>query len=100
MRLSHIRRIFISLENKLQFAFMNTGKSYDRWASQYDTNENKTRDLEAIALRESLANVEFNNCLEMGCGTGKNTIWLLQKAKRVMAVDFSKEMLAHAKEKI
>lgn len=79
---------------------MNTGMAYDRWASQYDTNENKTRDLEALALRESLANIEFNHCLEMGCGTGKNTIWLLQKAKRIMAVDLSKEMLARAKEKI
>ncbi len=79
---------------------MNTGMAYDRWASQYDTNENKTRDLEGLALRETLADIEFSHCLEMGCGTGKNTGWLLQKAKQVTAVDLSAEMLALAREKI
>ncbi|MFI5155711.1 MAG: class I SAM-dependent methyltransferase [Chitinophagales bacterium] len=79
---------------------MNTGMAYDRWASQYDTNENKTRDLEGLALREMLSDIEFSRCLEMGCGTGKNTGWLLQKAKQVTAVDLSTEMLAIAREKI
>jgi len=79
---------------------MDTGMAYDRWASQYDTNENKTRDLEGFALRETLASIEFSLCLEMGCGTGKNTVWLLQKATQITAVDLSVEMLNRAKEKI
>lgn len=79
---------------------MDTKQAYDLWSKQYDSNENKTRDLEAKALRESLANIEFDNCLEIGCGTGKNTEWLLQKAKQITAVDFSEEMLARAKEKV
>jgi ubiquinone/menaquinone biosynthesis C-methylase UbiE len=74
--------------------------AYNQWAEQYDTNQNKTRDMEAIALRKALANISFDNCLEIGCGTGKNTEWLLQKAQQVMAVDFSEAMLAKAKEKI
>jgi predicted TPR repeat methyltransferase len=79
---------------------MNTKKAYDNWSSQYDTNLNKTRDLEALALQQTLTGIEFNSCLEIGCGTGKNTAWLIGKAKEITAVDLSVEMLAKAKEKI
>ena len=74
--------------------------AYNSWAQQYDSNENKTRDLEARSLRETLAPLTFEHCLEIGCGTGKNTAWLLQKAASVTAVDLSEEMLSKAKEKI
>lgn len=79
---------------------MSVEKAYNIWAAQYDTNENKTRDLEAQALRTTLASVAFDDCLEIGCGTGKNTAWLVTKAKHITAVDLSEEMLAKAKEKI
>ncbi|HEX6889050.1 MAG TPA: class I SAM-dependent methyltransferase [Chryseolinea sp.] len=79
---------------------MNTEESYNKWADQYDTSINKTRDLEASSLRESLANISFEDCLEIGCGTGKNTTWLLTKAQHITAVDLSMEMLSKAKEKI
>lgn len=79
---------------------MNTRQAYNIWASQYDTNDNKTRDLEGQALRSSLADIAFNTCLEIGCGTGKNTEWLIKKAKQVTAIDLSDGMLAKAKEKI
>jgi len=79
---------------------MDTQSAYNNWASQYDTNENKTRDLEAKALREILSNVNFKSCLEIGCGTGKNTEWLLTRADEITAVDLSEEMLSKAKEKI
>jgi predicted TPR repeat methyltransferase len=79
---------------------MDTKEAYDLWATRYDTNDNKTRDLEAQALRITLASIPFDNCLEIGCGTGKNTEWLIQKAKAVLAVDLSEEMLRKAKEKI
>lgn len=75
-------------------------QAYDSWAQQYDSNENKTRDLEARSLRETLAPLSFEHCLEIGCGTGKNTVWLMQKAATVTAVDLSVEMLVKAKEKI
>jgi len=79
---------------------MGVGDSYDNWAAQYDTNLNRTRDLEALAFREILGNIHFDHCLEMGCGTGKNTVWLESKASKVVAVDLSAEMLKKAKEKI
>jgi predicted TPR repeat methyltransferase len=79
---------------------MSVQKAYDSWSAQYDTNINKTRDLEALALQQTLAGIAFNNCLEIGCGTGKNTAWLLSKANHITAVDLSTEMLAKAKQKI
>jgi len=79
---------------------MDTRQAYNRWAEQYDTNVNKTRDLEAIALRRTLANKTFNRILEIGCGTGKNTEWLQTISREMVAVDLSEEMLAKAKEKI
>lgn len=79
---------------------MDTRQAYNIWASQYDTNNNKTRDLEAKALRRSLCGITFGSCLEIGCGTGKNTEWLVERAEKVLAVDLSDEMLARAKEKI
>lgn len=79
---------------------MNVQQSYNYWAEQYDTNGNKTRDLEALALRNTLSNISFDSVLEIGCGTGKNTTWLLEKAKQVTAIDLSEKMLAKAKEKI
>ena len=79
---------------------INPREAYNTWATQYDTNQNKTRDLEGIALRTALADVPFSSVLEIGCGTGKNTVWLLQQAAHVTAVDLSEEMLAKAKEKV
>jgi ubiquinone/menaquinone biosynthesis C-methylase UbiE len=79
---------------------METEEAYNQWSEQYDTNHNKTRDLEAIALRESFTGLSFENCLEIGCGTGKNTSWLITKAKKVTAVDLSYSMLTKAIEKI
>ncbi len=79
---------------------MTVQQAYNVWALQYDSNNNKTRDLEGVALRETLNDIPFGNCLEVGCGTGKNTQWLITKANTVTAVDLSEEMLAKAKEKI
>jgi ubiquinone/menaquinone biosynthesis C-methylase UbiE len=79
---------------------MDVKSAYNQWAKQYDSNDNKTRDLEAIALKTTLSDLSFKSCLEIGCGTGKNTQWLQNKAAQVTAVDFSEEMIAQAKKKL
>lgn len=79
---------------------MDIKTAYNIWSEQYDTNENKTRDIEAIAIRKTLAKNKIDNCLEIGCGTGKNTQWLATRSKHLTAVDFSEEMIAKAKQKI
>lgn len=79
---------------------MSTQSHYDHWSQQYDTNENKTRDLEALACRHTLYQLTFARVLEIGAGTGKNTVWYSHSADEIVAVDLSAEMLAKAKEKI
>ncbi len=78
---------------------MNNQNAYNKWSKTYDAMENKTRDLEAEALREMISG-ENLNVLEIGCGTGKNTEFLQTKAKYLIGADFSEEMLAKAKAKI
>ena len=79
---------------------MNNQEAYNVWSQNYDTVENKTRDIEASAFREILSKINFTNVLEIGCGTGKNTEWLVTKAQSIIGIDFSDEMLNKAKSKI
>jgi len=79
---------------------MSIEKAYNSWAEQYDTNENRTRDIDIKSTVETLSKYNFKTVLELGCGTGKNTDWLLKKAERIIGLDFSQEMLDIAKEKI
>lgn len=79
---------------------MNIKEAYKNWSLQYDSGLNKTRDLEAASLKELLNNYSFHRCLELGCGTGKNTGWLITKCNSILAIDISDEMLAIAKQKI
>ncbi len=78
---------------------MSIRKKYNSWAKSYDEMINKTRDLEAKALRETITS-HYINIVELGCGTGKNTSWLLEKCESLIALDFSEEMLAKARKKI
>ncbi len=78
---------------------MDIKAAYNDWAAIYDSNANKTRDLEATALKDTVASINFNSCLEIGCGTGKNTSTLLARSTTITAVDFSEKMLQQAKVK-
>jgi malonyl-CoA O-methyltransferase len=71
--------------------------AYDRWAAQYDTDANDTRELNAEVLRKQTFIEEEDAVLELGCGTGLNTEWLAAQAGHVIATDVSEEMLARAR---
>ena len=79
---------------------MQTQDAYNNWAKTYDTVTNPTRDLEGKAIRILLEHETPHHLLEIGCGTGKNTQWLLNKCTNLTAIDFSPEMLKIAREKI
>jgi malonyl-CoA O-methyltransferase len=79
---------------------MNVQKSYNQWAATYDTDENLTRDLDGIATRQTLGQRHWQAILELGCGTGKNTVFLAQLAAAVTALDFSPEMMTQAQAKV
>lgn len=79
---------------------MDTREAYNKWAHSYDSVANKTRDLEKNAAIRTLNDADFSRTIEIGCGTGKNTVWIAEKAKEVLAVDFSEEMMRNAQEKV
>lgn len=79
---------------------MNIQEAYNTWADSYDTVLNKTRDLEARAIRTVVPGGHFQEVIELGCGTGKNIEWLATRAAHFTAVDFSSEMLLKAQQKL
>jgi ubiquinone/menaquinone biosynthesis C-methylase UbiE len=79
---------------------MTIQNAYNHWAQTYDTDNNLTRDLDALVTEKALSNVNCHAILELGCGTGKNTMLLARLADSVTAFDFSQEMLVKAKAKV
>jgi malonyl-CoA O-methyltransferase len=79
---------------------MNIQGAYDEWSQTYDTDRNLTRDLDQQIMLETLANQRFYSILELGCGTGKNTSFLVTIGTKVHALDFSQGMIEKAREKV
>ena len=79
---------------------MSIQKAYNEWSETYDSDENLTRDLDQQVTREALAGLHFHSILEIGCGTGKNTAFLVQIGAHVHALDFSEGMIEKAREKV
>jgi ubiquinone/menaquinone biosynthesis C-methylase UbiE len=78
---------------------MQTKQAYAEWASTYDSDRNRTRDLDESVTRKLLGGLRVKSILEIGCGTGKNTLLFAQIGEQVKAVDFSEEMIAQARRK-
>ncbi len=78
---------------------MNVAYAYNQWSDTYDSMANKTRDLEAQAIRSVLKNIHVAHSIEWGCGTGKNTGFLKSISQTLIAIDFSEHMLEKAKSK-
>ncbi len=79
---------------------MDIQSAYNEWSGTYDTDENLTRDLDQQVTRNLLGDLHFDSILEIGCGTGKNTVFLAQIGQKVNAVDFSQGMIEKAQEKV
>jgi ubiquinone/menaquinone biosynthesis C-methylase UbiE len=78
---------------------MSIREGYDRWADQYDDNDNRTRDLSMERLRQAELPLAGARVFEAGCGTGLNTDFLAAQAERVVAMDFSEGMLERARDR-
>jgi ubiquinone/menaquinone biosynthesis C-methylase UbiE len=74
--------------------------AYDRWAATYDSDANRTRDLDALVVRRAAPDVTARDVLELAPGTGKNTVWLAERARSVIGLDASPGMLAVARRRV
>jgi malonyl-CoA O-methyltransferase len=72
---------------------------YDRWSAVYDHDGNPLQALESPIFRAVVGNVCGLAALDLGCGTGRHSLWLAAAGATVTAVDFSEGMLAEARKK-
>ena len=77
----------------------NVRDGYNRWATVYDDDRNPLQGLEGPLVQQACGNVQGLRVLDMGCGTGRHTLWLAQAGAEVTGIDFSEAMLAKAHEK-
>lgn len=79
---------------------MSVQEAYNRWAEQYDDNDNRTRDLNMQCLRRAGLPLAGARVFEAGCGTGLNTEYLAGQGAQVVAMDFSAAMLERARARV
>jgi malonyl-CoA O-methyltransferase len=72
---------------------------YDRWAAVYDHDGNPLQAMEGPVVRAMAGDVRGLAVLDLGCGTGRHTLWLADAGATVTAIDFSEGMLAEARRK-
>jgi len=75
-------------------------EGYARWAPSYDLGPNPLLALEERHLSPMLATVAGARVLDLGCGTGRWSTWLIQVgAGLVVGLDFSRAMVGEANKK-
>ena len=72
---------------------------YDRWAAVYEVDGNPLQGLEEPHFRAAVGDVRGRAVLDLGCGTGRHSLWLASNGAHVTALDFSAGMLTEARAK-
>src|SRR5262245_5069064 len=72
---------------------------YDRWAAVYDHDANPLQALEEPVVRRAVGDPAGLDVLDLGCGTGRDALWLAAAGATVTAIDFSEGMLDEARRK-
>jgi ubiquinone/menaquinone biosynthesis C-methylase UbiE len=76
-------------------------RAYDLWAASYNAESNPVRDLNNRTIESWLPSLSGRTVLDIGCGTGYFCECALNKgAKTIYGVDFSKEMVRLASERL
>jgi SAM-dependent methyltransferase len=75
-------------------------EGYEEWAETYDAPGNQLIDLEQPIVREILDDLPRGVALDVACGTGRHTRYLVGLGHHVIGVDSSEAMLAKARESV
>jgi ubiquinone/menaquinone biosynthesis C-methylase UbiE len=105
MRLRHddlARTIDRSAKRRRERSFdrLPAREAYDRWALVYDQQDNPLIALEERELPRLLPDPSGWDVLDVGCGTGRWTARLVASGARVTGLDFSRGMLARARQRM
>jgi len=79
-----------------QIVVLPTREGYDRWSEIYDAEDNPLIALETDQVADLLGNVSGLRILDVGCGTGRQTLKMAASGAEVTGMDFSEGMLAQA----
>lgn len=75
-------------------------KGYDAWSKIYDDDGNPLIALEEPAVHEWLGDVAGKRVADVGCGTGRHSLWAAKHGAHVTALDVSNGMMSKAKDKL
>ena len=78
-----------------------TGKGYNLWAEQYETNANPMTGLDEIVFLKQfpLQNIKAKTVLDIGCGTGRLSRQIAKADAKVIGIDISEKMLEQERKK-
>jgi len=73
---------------------------YNCWSEFYDSYPNPTVAIDELLFPQVYADICRQNVLEVGCGTGRHTLRLLEFENTITGIDISDGMLARLREKM
>jgi ubiquinone/menaquinone biosynthesis C-methylase UbiE len=102
-RFEEIRRLLDAadeLGEGVEAREISSGEVFARWAAHYDEPGNELIDLEQPVVRGILGALPVGVALDVACGTGRHTAYLVGRGHAVIGVDASAEMLGVARPKV
>lgn len=103
-RLAEVRRLVddesLTNHDGVLVARGDTTTAYQQFAEHYDDRDNALFDFDEPVVHEILDALPAGTALDAACGTGRYAEHLIAQGHRVIGVDRSPDMLAHARERV
>lgn len=68
------------------------------WDEIYYSNLKESNDIWMEKYNDIICNINNKNAIDLGCGLGQDSIWLMKNGFNVISCDFSKKVLNKFKE--